>query len=117
MLLDLMTLTLVAKPLSEEEGMRILERDKFRCQYCGLDMMANFENAMAMSVDFVIPRARKGRKVPDNLVACCRPCNTLKGTRAYKSFADAKAYVLAKREELHKVWESKRGKLHAGAGR
>jgi 5-methylcytosine-specific restriction endonuclease McrA len=63
-----------------------------------------------MSVDFVVPRARKGKKDPANLVACCRPCNMIKGTRVYKSFEDAKKYVLARREEMRQAWESKRAR-------
>ncbi len=106
--LNLTTLTLVAKPISLEEGLKILERDQYRCQYCGLDGLASFENALAMSVDFVVPRARKGKKDPHNLVACCRSCNMIKGTRVYRSFDEAKAYVLAHREELRKSWEAKK---------
>jgi 5-methylcytosine-specific restriction endonuclease McrA len=60
-----------------------------------------------MRVDFVVPRARKGKKDPGNLVACCTPCNTIKGTRVYGSFEEAKTFVLKKREELRKNWESK----------
>jgi hypothetical protein len=41
-------------------------------------------------------------------VACCRACNIIKGRRVYGSFEEAKAYVLARREELRKGWESKR---------
>ena len=95
------------KPLNREEGMQILMRDRFRCQYCGLDGRASFENALVMSVDFVVPRARRGKRDPNNLVACCRPCNTIKGKRVYRSFDDAKAYVLARREELRKAWGSR----------
>src|SRR6266852_8615951 len=105
--LDLTTFTLVDKPVTLQEGLRILERDQFRCRYCGLDGMANFENALVMSVDFVVPRARKGKKDPQNLVACCRPCNTIKGRRVYSNLEEAKEHVLAHREELRKAWESK----------
>ncbi len=105
--LDLTTLSLVARPVTLEEGLKILERDEFRCRYCGLDGKASFENALVMSVDFVVPRARKGKKDPQNLVACCRACNMIKGRRVYGSFDEAKAYVLARREELRKAWESK----------
>jgi 5-methylcytosine-specific restriction endonuclease McrA len=104
--LDLMTLSLVAQPVTAAEGIRILERDDYRCQYCGLDGRASFDNALAMSVDFVLPRARKGKKDPRNLVACCRACNMIKGRRVYNNFAEAKAYVLERREELSKAWES-----------
>lgn len=105
--LDLATFSLIDRPVTHQEGMKILERDNYRCAYCGLDGKASFENALAMSVDFVLPRARKGKKDPANLVACCRACNAIKGTRVYKSFDEAKAYVLARREELRKAWQSR----------
>ena len=105
---NLMTLSLVDRPVGPAEGMKILERDQFCCQYCGLDGRASFENVLVMSVDFVVPRARKGKKDPSNLVACCRPCNMIKGTRVYANFDEAKKYVLKRREELRHAWETKR---------
>jgi hypothetical protein len=105
---DLTTLRLVERPVTREEGLRILERDQHRCQYCGLDGTASFENALAMSVDFVVPRARKGKKDERNLVACCRSCNMIKGRRVYRNFDEAKSYVLAQREKLRKGWETRK---------
>jgi 5-methylcytosine-specific restriction endonuclease McrA len=104
--LNLTTLSLLASPVTLQEGLKILERDDYRCQYCGLDGRASFENALVMQVDFVMPRARKGKKDPRNLVACCRPCNTLKGKRVYASHDEAKAFVLARRVELRNAWLS-----------
>src|SRR5271170_2955913 len=112
---DLTTLRLVEKPVTREEGLRILERDKYRCQYCGLDGGASFENTLAMSVDFVIPRARKGKKDERNLVACCRSCNMIKGRRVYRSFDEAKSYVLAQREKLRTAWETRKTSPAAAA--
>lgn len=97
----------LAKPLTSEEGHRILERDRYRCQYCGLDGLANFENSLVMSVDFVLPRAKKGTKSPGNLIAACRACNLIKGRRAFKNFDEAKKFVLDRRAELRKEWEAK----------
>ena len=105
---NIMTLSRVAMPVSQAEGLKILERDHFCCRYCGLDGNASFENALVMSVDFVLPRARKGKKDPANLVACCRPCNTIKGTRVYKSFEDAKKHVLEQRQQMRQAWEANR---------
>jgi hypothetical protein len=113
--ISLTSLSLVEAPVTLKEGLKILERDNFRCQYCGLDGKASFENALVMSVDFVIPRARKGKKSPENLVACCRPCNTIKGKHVYKNFEDAKAHVLAAREKLRQGWEAKNVKAQAKA--
>ncbi|HWB82679.1 MAG TPA: HNH endonuclease [Bryobacteraceae bacterium] len=111
--LNFFGLNRLAKPLTYEEGLHILERDQFRCQYCGLDGMASFENSLIMSVDFVVPRARKGKKGPSNLVACCRPCNLLKGNRVFANFDEAKAYVLKRREEMRHDWEARVGKMRA----
>src|SRR6201993_1212225 len=113
--LNIMTLSRVDMPVSQAEGLKILERDQFCCKYCGLDGKASFENALVMSVDFVVPRAHRGKKDPTNLVACCRPCNMIKGKRVYKSFEAAKEYVLAKREEMRQTWESKRSRPAAKA--
>jgi 5-methylcytosine-specific restriction endonuclease McrA len=60
-----------------------------------------------MQVDFVVPRARKGKKDPRNLVACCRPCNMIKGKRVYASLDEAKVFVLARRAELRNAWLTK----------
>jgi hypothetical protein len=105
--LSLATLSLVESPVSMQEGLKILERDNYCCKYCGLDGRASFENALVMRVDFVHPRARKGKKDPNNLVACCTPCNTIKGTKVYPSFDEAKTFVLRQREDLRKAWQSK----------
>src|SRR5258708_8734172 len=98
--LNLMTLSLVDSPVTLKEGLRILERDDHRCQYCGLDGRASFENALVMRVDFVVPRARKGKKDPGNLIACCIPCNTIKHPRVYATSDAAQAYILKQTKQL-----------------
>lgn len=47
-------------------------RDGHRCQYCG---------APADGIDHVVPRSRGGSHAWENVVACCRPCNIVKGDR------------------------------------
>src|ERR1700730_12066919 len=89
-----------AKPLTREEGLKILERDRYRCQYCGLDGLAQFENSLIMTVDFVLPRARKGNRDPENLVTACRPCNRIKGKHVFANFDEAKKYIVERRAEL-----------------
>ncbi len=113
---NIMTLSIVDMPVSQAEGLKILERDQFCCRYCGLDGRASFENALVMSVDFVVPRAHKGKKDPANLVACCRPCNMIKGKRVYKNFEDAKQNVRARREEMRQAWETKRSQAATKVG-
>lgn len=105
--LSLLNFSLVEAPVTMKEALPILERDDYCCRYCGLDGRASFENALMMTVDFVVPRARKGKKTPDNLVACCKPCNAIKGTKVYSSIEDAKAHVMAVREKMREGWEAR----------
>jgi 5-methylcytosine-specific restriction endonuclease McrA len=108
---NLFGLTSLAKPLTTEEGHRILERDHYCCQYCGLDAMSNFENSLIMTVDFIHPRARKGKKLAANLVTACRPCNVIKGHKVFDSLEAAKEFVLQRREELRRDWEARKARL------
>jgi 5-methylcytosine-specific restriction endonuclease McrA len=50
----------------------VLVRDSFECQYCG---------SRAENVDHVIPRSRGGTHTWENVVACCRRCNSKKENR------------------------------------
>jgi 5-methylcytosine-specific restriction endonuclease McrA len=106
-------LSRLAKQLTSEEGHRILERDHYRCQYCGLDGMSNFENSLIMTVDFVHPRTHSGKKTPANLVTSCRPCNIIKGRRMFSSLEEAKVYVRERRLELQKEWETNPARLRS----
>lgn len=117
---NLLGLSRLAKPLTSEQGRRILERDQYRCQYCGLDGMSNFENSLLMTVDFIVPRARKGKSTPENLITACRPCNVIKGHRIFAGMPEARAYVLQRRAELQKEWDENMARLRnrtAAAGK
>jgi 5-methylcytosine-specific restriction endonuclease McrA len=113
--LGFLGLSRLAKPLTSEEGNRILARDHWKCQYCGLDGMSSFENSLIMTVDFVVPRARADKKDPHNLVAACRPCNTIKSHRVFKNIEEARQYIAGRRAVLHKEWEQRMAKLAAKA--
>jgi 5-methylcytosine-specific restriction endonuclease McrA len=55
---------------------RILARDHYRCQYCGVR-----GTAFDLTLDHILPRSRGGRTVAENLVASCQGCNSRKGDR------------------------------------
>jgi 5-methylcytosine-specific restriction endonuclease McrA len=56
--------------------LNILARDGWRCQYCGA------RKAVAdLNYDHVVPRARGGRTVWENIVTCCYACNARKADR------------------------------------
>lgn len=50
----------------------VLVRDEFVCQYC---------RGRAENIDHVIPRSRGGTHTWENVVACCRRCNSRKENR------------------------------------
>lgn len=50
----------------------VFARDGSQCQYCG---------QAAESIDHVVPRARGGQHIWENVVAACRPCNVRKRDR------------------------------------
>jgi 5-methylcytosine-specific restriction endonuclease McrA len=52
----------------------VLVRDGFTCGYCG----AQGNN---MTMDHIVPRSRGGVSSFENCVACCRNCNSTKGSR------------------------------------
>ena len=104
---SILGLSRLAKPLTSKEGNMILQRDRYRCQYCGLDGMASFENSLILTVDFIHPRTRKGRKHADNLVTACRPCNVIKAHHVFANLDEARKYVLEQRQVLHRDWEAR----------
>jgi len=52
----------------------VLARDNYTCQYCG-------HSAHDLTVDHVIPKRLGGPTTWDNLVCCCKRCNTRKGDK------------------------------------
>jgi 5-methylcytosine-specific restriction endonuclease McrA len=50
----------------------VFARDAHSCQYC---------EGRAENIDHVVPRSRGGEHTWENVVACCRRCNTRKGDR------------------------------------
>ncbi len=53
----------------------ILERDKYKCQYCGSDLKEIEEMGFPAHVDHIKPRRSGGKHNLENLLACCWKCN------------------------------------------
>ena len=56
----------------KDQRLRVLKRDNYTCAYCQQE---------ANQVDHIIPRSAGGTHDLDNLVACCKQCNTRKGSK------------------------------------
>lgn len=61
---------------SGKQRLRILMRDKMRCQYCGV-RGTQFD----LTLDHIQPRSRGGHSGVENLCAACKSCNQRKGDR------------------------------------
>lgn len=55
---------------------KVLQRDGFRCQYCGVGV----RDGAILHIDHIVPRVRGGTDIPNNLKTACRECNLGKGT-------------------------------------
>ena len=55
---------------------------------------------MIATVDHVVPHVAGGTITVDNLVACCQPCNFLKGSAVVETIGQARAVVTERRAEL-----------------
>ena len=56
--------------------LNIYTRDRFTCQYCGVQSLAE-----DLTFDHVVPRSAGGRTAWDNIVTACVPCNSTKANR------------------------------------
>lgn len=61
----------------------VMERDGYRCVYCGMQSDAAFEltRKKLLSVDHIHPASRGGKQSVDCLATCCKPCNMEKNDR------------------------------------
>lgn len=68
------------EPMSLRVRFDVLERDGFRCAYCG----ATPEDGAKLVVDHILPVVEGGTNSMDNLVTACHPCNAGKAHRILK---------------------------------
>ncbi len=57
------------------------------CQYCGLP-------SKALALDHIVPLSKGGRNSSNNLMPCCKSCNSKKGVRELSDWLDREYGVL-----------------------
>jgi hypothetical protein len=67
------------RTLNEKDA--ILRKTNRKCRYCGLRLTVE-----TMTKDHMLPSSRGGKDGYNNVVACCFPCNQLKGARTTGEF-------------------------------
>ena len=73
-------------------------RDRYRCQYCG-----NIFDLKQLTLDHVIPRSKGGLTNWENIVTCCKGCNTAKGSKIIKPINEPKKPSFAHLLNGHKL--------------
>ena len=76
--------------LRPEKRLAIYLRDGLACVYCG----DSVENEAKLTLDHLRPYSSGGTNNETNLVTCCLRCNSSRGKRSWKLFADATAGYL-----------------------
>ena len=66
--------------LADKGAARIGDGARYRCEYCGRDLLASVDNYRMWQEDHIIPESLGGEQDDmDNLALCCRSCNMPKG--------------------------------------
>src|SRR5690606_16206547 len=65
--------TLKKTPIPKGLRRQVYERDYYECRYCGA--------RRGLTIDHVVPESRGGKTTLENLVTCCKSCNSRKSAR------------------------------------
>ena len=78
----------------------VFERDNGICQYCGFDLLSDFNAYWVATVDHIKHRSDGGEDELENLVLACSACNgMLSRSNHRKTIEERKAYILERRNE------------------
>jgi 5-methylcytosine-specific restriction endonuclease McrA len=84
---------------------QLFERDKGRCVYCGMDLMADPDRFMLATEDHLVPKSKAGKKrVLENLILSCMVCNRLKADFVPDRLdptTERRSYIAAVREHVY----------------
>ena len=76
--------------IRQEKRLAIYIRDGLACAYCG----DSVERGAMLTLDHVRPHSHGGSNEADNLVTCCKRCNSSRGDRPVARFARVVAAYL-----------------------
>lgn len=83
---------------------KVYLRDNFICQYCGYYCYDSWlSDPRQLTVDHIYPKTSGGRNTVENLVTCCRECNSIKGSQHFKSYEEAREFILERKKEYQRL--------------
>lgn len=72
-----------------DKRLAIYLRDGLRCMYCDEDLLSKWlENPESVHLDHVIPRSKRGKDSPVNLITTCNSCNLHRSDKPLATFTD-----------------------------
>lgn len=86
--------------ISDKRKKEIFERDNYVCQYCGIYRLEDYilDNNI-LNIDHMLPISGGGADTDDNLITSCRECNLIKGSKRFKTFDDAREFILKRKKD------------------
>ena len=77
----------------------IYERDEYICQYCGIWCYESYiQNNQSLTIDHLTPFSGGGNNEIENLITCCKECNLIKRDKRFKTFEEARNYILKRKK-------------------
>jgi 5-methylcytosine-specific restriction endonuclease McrA len=92
----------------QKRRIRIAIRDEWTCSYCRTEL-----DERTLAVDHVHPRSKGGWHEEENLVACCKLCNSYKKDLVLEDFYEKAIRRQAEAIESAKYWSAIVGSLEA----
>lgn len=82
----------MSKKWSISKQLKVYSKTNFKCAYCGKDL--DFEphklscgvHTYNFAIDHLIPKSKGGTNETQNLLPCCKSCNSKKGTKSLEEF-------------------------------
>jgi hypothetical protein len=79
------------RQIEQAVSWKVYQRDHYSCRYCGI-------TGVPLTVDHLVLWEQQGPSIPDNLVACCRKCNKIRGNMQYADWLQSKRYLNVSRK-------------------